>query len=188
MVSSSSDQPSEQPLLDAEAQPVVTVVVDTVKQRKRSCAGIVCVGLLFVLLLALLVPRQPGLHFRALGVTTVDVTNLYVDLKLESRAPVETKWDDLVVRLEWFTTIGTLELATFEQSSSFKTPAFGSKHVFPGRTTYDALDFQVSAFIGTCSTQTVRVRFKGHVKTGDTKYDIRTPWVYITCYVVNDGA
>lgn len=178
---------TQQPLLDEESQPVVTVVVDTVKERKRSCAGCVCVGLLFVLLLALLVPRQPALHFRALGVTSVDLTNLYVDLKLESRAPVETKWDDLVVKLEWFTSVGTLDLATFQQSSSFKTPAFGSKHVFPGVSTYDGLSFQLAAFRTECSAQTVRVRFKGHVKTGDTKYTIRTPWVYITCYVVDDG-
>ncbi|KAJ8598897.1 hypothetical protein CTAYLR_010763 [Chrysophaeum taylorii] len=129
------------------AQPVQVVVIETVKKRKRTVCGgcgCCCLILLLVLLLSLLLPRSPAIHFGSLGVTKSedDVFTIAVDLNFKSRQPIESKWKDLEVKLQWRQPVDDdeakqVEVAKFEKSDSFKTKAFGKKHVYPGLTYFD---------------------------------------------------
>lgn len=134
-------------LEDGEAQaapvaPVHVVVVETIQRRKRSFLGGCCcccsAVVLLVMLLTLLVPRNPRIQFGdfVLGQSSSSVYNLMIDLHFKSRQPVETKWKDLDVTLEWLMPNNDdydkiVEVAKFKESGAFKTSAFGKKRVYP---------------------------------------------------------
>lgn len=169
-----------------EGQPVaqpVYVVVDT-KRRRLGCGGCCLIVIPLILLLSLLIPRDPALHFSKMGVTnTTEGTSLVVDMNFKSRAPVTTKWEDLDIELEWITNDGSLKLATFEQSSKFTTKAWGSTRVQPALKSRDGTIGLFATFAYNCLYDTVQVRFKGHVKTQDSKFAVKTPWNLVQCYV-----
>lgn len=179
-----SKVPQTQYVVLEEGQPVgqPVYVVETVK-RRRSCGGCCLAAVLLTLLLCLFVPRRPALHFSKMGYSNV-TESLVVEMDFKSRAPVTTKWNDLDVKLEWMTPDGVLTLATFEQSSKFNTKAWASTDVQPALKSRDASALQFTTFGVKCLQEYVQVRFKGHVKTQNSKFAVDTPWNYVECYLL----